>query len=291
MPERTYTEEEVAALFKRAAELQAQRDPSGGSSDTRHGLTLDELRAIAADAGLDPELLRVAAADIERPTRRRNPASNVSRREIAVERWIPGQLDDLAKEDVIAELRHRFENSAARSMGMYSLGSSTTQTIGRSLEWQYVDPWWGTETRVLIQPRDEELRARVTRRNAYSSTSTGWSTSYGPLFALGALIITAPLFGSFLIGLLIALLTLATITPLMMRVSKSAEGKHLRELESVTEMIAAHATPIPRAEVEPSHEDPAPERTRREGPLALDIPEADTESEGPPHSTRVRHRG
>jgi len=59
MPDRTYTEEEVAALFQRAAELQVERGRRPAGAGT--GLSFDELLGIAADSGLDPQLLRHAA--------------------------------------------------------------------------------------------------------------------------------------------------------------------------------------------------------------------------------------
>src|SRR5690625_2247907 len=60
MPDRTYTEEEVAALFQRAAELQVERGRRPAGAGT--GLSFDDLLGIAADSGLDPQLLRRAAA-------------------------------------------------------------------------------------------------------------------------------------------------------------------------------------------------------------------------------------
>ena len=46
MKERVYTEEEVAALIERTAELQAEKKQHGGP---RSGLTLTELEAVASN--------------------------------------------------------------------------------------------------------------------------------------------------------------------------------------------------------------------------------------------------
>jgi hypothetical protein len=62
MTERRYTEEEVAAIFERAAEAQqtARRQLPPGE-----GMTLSDLQAIGRDVGLPPELVTQAARSIE----------------------------------------------------------------------------------------------------------------------------------------------------------------------------------------------------------------------------------
>ncbi len=63
MTQRRYTEEEVAAIFERAAEEEAT-----GSTVARRaeGRTLAELKAIGAEAGLPSELVERAAASLDR---------------------------------------------------------------------------------------------------------------------------------------------------------------------------------------------------------------------------------
>ena len=63
MSERTYSEDEMAALLERAAELQAH---TARTNERSAGLTLTELEAIAEEAGLNPEHLRQAASEMER---------------------------------------------------------------------------------------------------------------------------------------------------------------------------------------------------------------------------------
>ncbi|MFU8860804.1 MAG: hypothetical protein ACNA8K_10290 [Cyclonatronaceae bacterium] len=61
---RVYSEEEVARLFRRAVELEADRsvarDDGAGA-----GLTISEIEQIAAEAGIDPELIQKAATELE----------------------------------------------------------------------------------------------------------------------------------------------------------------------------------------------------------------------------------
>ena len=104
MPDRTYTEEEVAALFQRAAELQVERGrrPTGAGT----GLSFDELLGIAADSGLDPQLLRHAAHEMDAKRGARTLRKGKSGSESYAEYSFAGRLDDLAVEDIIAELKN-----------------------------------------------------------------------------------------------------------------------------------------------------------------------------------------
>jgi hypothetical protein len=59
MPAKRFDEDEAAAIFQRAAELE-QRAPTAMS--LHEGMTLEQLQAIGAEAGLNPELVARAAA-------------------------------------------------------------------------------------------------------------------------------------------------------------------------------------------------------------------------------------
>jgi hypothetical protein len=273
MPDRTYSEEEVAELFKRAAELQSERDTLGSTG--RAGLSLAELEAIAADAGLDPGLLRAAASELERSPRAHKRTPRTTSSEIVTERHLSGGLDDEAREDIVAELRHRFDTSSAMDWGMGSYGKSTVQTIGRSLEWQYTNPWYGTQTRVLIQPRGDGVRIRVVRSNPYSGTATGWAPWYGPLFAVMAAIVGGSISGSLPLGAVLGLITLLAMTPFFTWMSRKSRERHQQEIEQIADDIAAHVR---------SHT-PTSVVTRAQEPVTdaastLEIPGSEFEEEG-----------
>ena len=59
-PPRRYGDAEIARLLERASELQVRGDGGGGE-----GLTLEELREVAGEAGIDPEMISAAAAELE----------------------------------------------------------------------------------------------------------------------------------------------------------------------------------------------------------------------------------
>jgi hypothetical protein len=244
MPNQLYTEEEIAELLRRAAELQAASGRMHGSGT---GLTLDELATIAADSGLDPEFVRTAAAELKAGVRPRALPTRTSTREIVVERMVPHTASPDAIEDIIAQLRHQFELGSTvdySQWGMGSYGKGQIQTVGRSTEWQFVNPWWGTQTRVLIQPRDEATRIRITRSNSYSGAASSWHPMYALFFAAGPGLLAGLGAGSLWMGFVVALLSLAVVVPLIMRLGRNAVAKQERELESLADDLSALVAPV-----------------------------------------------
>ena len=71
--ERRYSDEEFALILRNASALQERRS-EGGAVVTSEGLTLEEIRSIAADVGLDPEAVTTAAALLPDPATRRSSA-------------------------------------------------------------------------------------------------------------------------------------------------------------------------------------------------------------------------
>ncbi len=119
---RRYTEQEVALVIKRAAELQVQE--SERTDSRASGLSLTELEQVAREAGLDPALVRRAAADLDT----RNSTSPHSRflgapSLVAMERTIRGEVSVDEYEPIVEELRRAFNDNGFIS------------TLGRSLAW------------------------------------------------------------------------------------------------------------------------------------------------------------
>lgn len=115
---RRYSDEEVSLILRRAAELQADQPGAAG------GTSLAELEDVAREAGLDPALVRRAAADLAVAS----PAAAPSRflgaaTRLYVERVVDGELamDDV--EALVAEVR--------RSFGEAGLVS----TLGHTVTW------------------------------------------------------------------------------------------------------------------------------------------------------------
>ena len=66
--DRRYSDDELALLLRRAVEMEADSERPSASAvraSRAGGFTLDEVQGIAAEAGIDPRLVRAAAASID----------------------------------------------------------------------------------------------------------------------------------------------------------------------------------------------------------------------------------
>lgn len=106
MTDRHYTDDEVAAIFRVAAEGSASNAPPSGSAG---GLTLRDLQSIAREVGIAPDAVAEAARSLDRPR-----ASVASRTffglPVAVERTVALErpLTDAEWELLVVELREVF---------------------------------------------------------------------------------------------------------------------------------------------------------------------------------------
>ncbi|MGH7575487.1 MAG: hypothetical protein ACREM1_10255 [Longimicrobiales bacterium] len=102
---KVFGDRETALILQKAAELQAER---GGRST---GLTLDELRQIAGEAGIEPDLVDAALAELRRPKEptpppRRKVRGTRTRWEQRTE--LPVRLDNEDVRAVLAQLEAEF---------------------------------------------------------------------------------------------------------------------------------------------------------------------------------------
>lgn len=273
MSDRTYTEQEVASLLERAAELQLQRSRR---PEDRPGLTLGELQAIAAETGLDPALLRQAAAELDAPSRPLLDASTgTSNTHVFIERSAPGPLTSDAWEDIVAELRHRFDTDLGRMMGTPGMGTSSTEQIGRTVEWRHTS-LAGVETRVMIRTRDEGLRIRLSQRVGWGSPLAEAST-YGALLAFFVAFTVGAVASSGWAGLAAFVLALCATIPLITYADRAWRAKKHRELNALADRVVALAQPTGAAPLAAPLPDAArttapAERDAASPPLALPDP-------------------
>lgn len=66
MAERRFSEEEFALVLRRATELQVRAPGQGQVVDRAQGITMEEMKAIAAEVGISPELVEQAALALQR---------------------------------------------------------------------------------------------------------------------------------------------------------------------------------------------------------------------------------
>ena len=147
MSERRYTDEEVAQLLQRAADL----DRDTESSTLARGLSLAELRDVAAEAGIDPGMVTQAASELpgrraRRPTQGLLGGSGVVARTAA----LPGRLD----RDAMGHL-----------VDIIDADSSEQGTVGEALgsvRWTSSNRF--SSRQIVLQPGDTESVVRVEER-------------------------------------------------------------------------------------------------------------------------------
>lgn len=240
MKERIYTREEVATLLERTTDLQRQAGPDVRD---RQGLTLEELEAIASEAGLEPHLLRQAATELDQPHRSLfETSSGTTNTHVLAERWVPGRFTAELWEDIVAELRHRFDSDMGRMMGAPQMGIGVTESIGRTAEWRHTS-LTGIETRIMMRQRGDRVRVRLSRK-------VGWASPLTEAFVISAvpaglaLLAAGAATESIFWAILLPLLILAVGVPSFTWVDRAWRRKKDRELEEIGDyiahMVAAH---------------------------------------------------
>ena len=150
--ERQYSEEEVALIIKRAAELQQTEQIE---HDPGNALSLTEVEQIAREAGIDPRLVRTAALgldhrhDINRPS----PWVGAPTR-ISFERVVDGEVSTDEFENLINEVRRTFGDNGVPSILGKSLAWSSSTRGGRR-------PAQGRQIDVTVVPRGGVTTIRV----------------------------------------------------------------------------------------------------------------------------------
>jgi hypothetical protein len=147
---RVYSEKEIQALLRQAAALQAaRRDPS-------NGLTLDEIRRIAEEAGIDATFVDQAAqGSVATPEPLHTPSLfwGGSYR-VQSELTLDHEVDDDEWAVMVAEIR--------RSMGH----RGQSEALGRGYDWRYVVS--GQENaHVTLTPRSGRTQVDVSRVNQH----------------------------------------------------------------------------------------------------------------------------
>lgn len=170
MSNRIFSEGEVQKLIKRAAELEAERTVSGkGSSE--NGLTMDELKHVVSEAGLDPQLVEQAASEMNATSSDVKDKVRVNREEIATEIWLDHQPDRETMDLLVTELNHIYGTTDELNWwdnlwGTHEGKAKVTRTSSTT-EWNYKTEAGMYSTRVLLQNRGERFRIRVSKRQIF----------------------------------------------------------------------------------------------------------------------------
>jgi hypothetical protein len=159
---RQYSEHEMAAILERAAALQG----TSAMVPVHGGRTLDEIRAIAGEAGLDAACVEAAVRSLDQVHVPSGVLGRSPRMEL--ETTIAGQLDEEDRRELLGVLQRSFD---ARGRAVET---------ARTLEWRRM----GILGRELVVIHAHKGRTRIEVRGRYRR---GMAASYAAGGAAGAL--------------------------------------------------------------------------------------------------------
>lgn len=255
MSKRIYSEKEVAQLIRRAVQLEADRSVSG-EGYLRDGLSINELEKVAAESGIDPELIKQAAKEFDEYAASKpiiEEKTEVNRTEIFSEKWIKASIDDRMRDNLITELNHRFGTSEDdinwwdQLWNSYA-GKAKIRKTSTSTEWHYTSEMEMFTIRVLMQQRGEKFRIRVSKRQAWNLS---WYSKTSHLFlgvittailsiiggGLGFYFLDSPL-----LGILSGLGLSAIVVPTTLWWGNYELNKHKSEVIEIADQLADQAT-------------------------------------------------
>jgi hypothetical protein len=250
MSQRTYSENEIAEIIRRAAEMESGRLREKGPSGDLPGLNIDELSEIASEAGLDPENVRQAARLLDSPAV--NQPAETSQNEIFSEKWVNGELTEELADLLITDLNHRYNVSHKRQSWRdnilddgpdETIGKSNVQRTGKSIEWKTLEENEAVEVRALIQPVKDKVRVRVSKKivsgtgEAQTDRELTGYMAYIPYLA--ALVVLFSLPYSFLVNLIVAIVAFTllqlTVVPVTKKVTQSIKKSRSANREKRSE--------------------------------------------------------
>ncbi len=238
MKERIYSSEEINQIIRRAVELGSKQN---SKDKNKAGLTLNELEEIVADTGIDPQLLEIAANELDgkasdRPKNRGK--TKLRNDEIIIERWVDGTLDSEQIEMLLSELNNRFSvNKSANwwdNLFESYEGKARVKETQKTTEWIYTDSGGHYTTRVFLQERGERTRIRFSRTNEWSTwglTETQMLIP-SPFMIVGGGLLGYFVFDAVLYGILAGFILSLFLYPLpsIFRRSISEQEQELSEL-------------------------------------------------------------
>jgi len=196
MSNRIFSEDEVQKLIKRAAELEAERSVEGRGG-RENGLSIDELKSVAAEAGLDPKLIDQAAYELDTEHVDVKEKVRVNRDEIISEIWLESHPDNETIDVLITELNHMYgttdELNWWENLWGTHEGKAKVKRSSGTTEWNYKTEAGMYSTRVLLQQRGERFRIRVSKRQIMNLE---WDNDLNNVFLVLPVLIFLGIFGA-----------------------------------------------------------------------------------------------
>jgi hypothetical protein len=165
MTERRYSAEEVSAIFEQAAQAeQSGRLPAGRSQ----GMTLAEVQAVGAEAGIPTELVRQAARSLDHRPQPANRSFLGLPFRVGLNVSLHRTLSDAEWERFVVDLRETFD-----ARGVVRQDGSLRQ-------------WTNGNLQVLVEPYDGGYRVRFRTMNGSvgAYVAAGLAMGVGGAFAL-----------------------------------------------------------------------------------------------------------
>ncbi len=229
MAERTFTEEQIQSLLKRATELHLMDEVD------KPGLTLRDLEHIAADAGVPPKYLRAALHEADHQVSTRDVAGQ-TKTHVFIERTVPGQLSDSEWESVVYRLRKAYSNDLAEAYGATGQhGRGVTEQLGNAREWRHASAL-GVVTTLTIRSAEGNQHIAFQRRVGLASPRVE-GFGYGLIVALLAGLVAGAITKSILGVVLVFMAVLAIAAPGIEFLDRRWRGKILKEMETVADDI------------------------------------------------------
>lgn len=241
---RRYTEEEVGLILRRATEMQRAEptalDPAG--------LTLAELEEIAAEAGIDPGMLRQAASElhVHRPETLGSRLAGAPLH-VDIESVIEGELPWERVEELVATIQAR------------TTGQGTASAVGRTLTWTSRTEENALAQQVLVSVRGGQTLIR--NHESFGGLAAGWfggimgGVGAGVGFGLGGALSATLGLGAGLIALPLATVTgsyflaRAIFTAQVRRRQAAAQSLVDRLAEQVESALAEERAGLPSADL------------------------------------------
>lgn len=273
-PERRYTEQEIAEIFRQAAADQESADTQRPHSS---GLTLAELERIGKEAGISPEFISRAAASVDRKRPAPPPTTFLGLSVSAAHTIdLPGPFTDKDWELLVADLHDHF------------------QAPGKIRRTGSIRQWENGSLRVLVEPIESGYRLRL---HALNDILRGGLMGGLVVFAMGLffmLLVAAK--GDFAVDLaktlFVSMFAAAGLGGMGLSAARLPgwRKEQRRRMEAIAAGAAARAGA--RAGVRATPEPPleAPELEAPEQTLDLDLEAGPAEAEKPGQQHRNRSR-
>jgi hypothetical protein len=286
MANRIFSEEEVQKLIKRAAELEAERSVAGRSS-SENGLTIRELKDIASNSGLDPQLIEQAASEMDSTSSDLKESVRVNRDEIVTEVWLDRKPDRETMELLVTELNHIYgttdELNWWNNLWGTHEGKAKVKRSTNTIEWNYATESGIYFTHVLLQQRGERFRIRVSKRQIMNLEWNGAINSLilvVPVFVLFAVfggVGSAQIFGAAWPGILGGMVLSLFSYPVFKYFSKRSVEKQKSEVSNTVRQLIQLVLESSKGEHKQStSSDKSQSTSRIEIPDASDKPDSQT---------------